>query len=47
MKCRTCGKCGANLDFGERCDCEKEAQEVRAAQKQKDKEGEGLKNGRT
>ena len=23
MKYRTCPKCGSNLDYGERCDCEK------------------------
>lgn len=25
MKYQTCEKCGANLDFGEKCDCETEA----------------------
>lgn len=24
MKCKTCEFCGANLDFGESCDCKKE-----------------------
>jgi hypothetical protein len=23
MKCKTCPICGSNIDFGERCDCEK------------------------
>lgn len=24
MKYKTCEKCGQNLDYGEKCDCEKE-----------------------
>lgn len=24
MKYRVCGRCGSHLDYGEKCDCEKE-----------------------
>lgn len=28
MKYRTCPKCGSNLDYGERCDCEKDGDDT-------------------
>lgn len=47
VKCRTCENCGANLDFGERCDCEREVREQSQAPQQIEKKSEGLTNGRS
>lgn len=47
MKCRTCEHCGANLDFGERCDCQTERRDAtpQEVEETKKKDG-GAVNGR-
>ena len=47
VKCRTCEHCGANLDFGERCDCQTESRDATPQEvKEQTKKDGGAENGR-
>lgn len=45
MKYRTCDTCGANLDFGERCDCESEKRDAAPQPDKENKEDGGAQYG--